>query len=82
MALAWAKDWSIFRGEQKDNDLIAEFNSLYSEQERRDIFATVTAMDFSNRCMNTLTGQYLKTDAASCDLGGPGEIDAAKKVRN
>ena len=59
VALAWARDWTLFRGEMPDPELVAEFESLYTEDERRDILATVTAMDFANRFMNTTTGDYL-----------------------
>ena len=59
IALAWARDWTLFRGEMPDQELVAEFESSYTEQERRDILATVTAMDFANRFMNTSTGDFL-----------------------
>jgi hypothetical protein len=59
VALAWARDWTLFRGEMPDQELVAEFESLYDEQERRDILATVVAMDFANRFMNTTTGDVL-----------------------
>ncbi len=63
VALAWARDWTLFRGEMPDEKLVQEFESLYNEQERRDILATVTAMDFANRFMNTTTGDVLDVEA-------------------
>ena len=59
VALAWARDWALFRGELPDPDLVREFESLYTEKERHDILAVVTTMDFANRFMNTLTGKVL-----------------------
>jgi hypothetical protein len=59
VALAWARDWALFRGEMPDEELVSEFESLYNEQERRDILATVTVMDFANRFMNSTTGDVL-----------------------
>ena len=59
MALSWARDWTIFRGSSPDADLTAEFEALYAEQERRDIVAVLTVMDFANRFNNTVTGKYL-----------------------
>jgi hypothetical protein len=50
---------------------VAEFESLYSEQERRDILAVVTATNFSNLFMNTLTRRYRDAEAASCKLPNP-----------
>jgi alkylhydroperoxidase family enzyme len=68
VALAWARDWTICRGAPSDRALVAEFESLYNEQERRDILAVVTAMDFSNLFMNSLTRRYRDAGAASCRL--------------
>ncbi len=59
VALAWARDWALFRDPMPDRELVEEFESLYNEQERRDILATVTIMDFANRFMNTTTGEIL-----------------------
>lgn len=39
--------------------MAAEFEKNWTEQERADILATVTAMDFANRFMNTATGDFL-----------------------
>lgn len=62
VALAWARDWALFRGEFPDRKLVVEFESLYTEQERHDILAVVTAMDFANRFNNTRTGKVLDLD--------------------
>jgi len=70
-ALAWARNWTICRGAPSDRAQVAEFEALYSEQERRDILAVVTAIDFSNLLMNTLTGQYRDAEGASCSLRSP-----------
>jgi alkylhydroperoxidase family enzyme len=71
VALAWARNWTVCRGAPSDRALVTEFESLYSEQERRDILAVVTAMDFSNLFMNTLTRRYRDAEAASCKLPNP-----------
>lgn len=71
VALAWARDWAICRGAPSDRALVAEFESLYNEQERRDILAVVTAMDFSNLFMNTITRRYRDAEAGSCGLQNP-----------
>lgn len=68
MALAWAREWTFTRGNVADPQILAEFNSLYNQRERSDILAVVTCMDFANRIMNTLTGQYLDLDASTCEL--------------
>lgn len=52
----------MFRGEFPDQDLVREFESLYSEQQRRDLLAVVTVMDFANRWNNTMTGQVLRLE--------------------
>ncbi len=69
VALAWARDWALFRGEMPDAELLAEFESLYTEQERRDILAVVTAMDFANRFMNTSTGDILVPPTEDSEAG-------------
>ena len=71
VALAWARNWTLCRGAPSDPALVTEFESLYSEQERRDILAVVTAMDFSNLFMNTLTRRYRDAEADSCKLPNP-----------
>lgn len=58
--MAWARDWATFRGEMPDAELVREFETLYSEQQRRDILAVVTVMDFANRWNNTITGRVLE----------------------
>jgi len=58
-ALSWARDWATFRGELPDQEVVEEFEQSYNEQERRDILAVVTVMDFANRFMNTTTGDFL-----------------------
>jgi hypothetical protein len=59
VALAWARDFAIFRGVVKDPAIVSEFEAIYDERQRRDVLAVVTAMDFANRFMNTATGDYL-----------------------
>lgn len=59
VALAWVRDWALFRGEFPDQELVQEFESLYTEQERRDILAVATTMDFANRFNNTFTRKVL-----------------------
>jgi hypothetical protein len=71
VALAWARNWTICRGAPSDPALVAKFESLYSEQERRDILAVVTAMDFPNLLMNTLTRRYRDAEATNCKLPNP-----------
>jgi hypothetical protein len=68
VALAWARNWTVCRGAPSDRALVTEFESLYSEQERRDILAVVTATDFSNLLMNTITRKYHDAEADSCRL--------------
>jgi hypothetical protein len=62
VALAWARDWTLFDGEFPDPDLVADFEANYSEQERRDILAVVTVMSFANKWNNTTTGLVLDED--------------------
>ncbi len=64
VALAWARDWAVFNGKTPDEELRAEFENLYTEQQRRDILAIITLQDFGNRFMNTLTGEVLEDPAA------------------
>jgi len=59
VALAWVRDFALFRGDFPDQDVVKEFEANYTEQERRDILAVVTVMGFANRFMNTTTGEVL-----------------------
>ena len=59
MALAWAREWARNRGQVTDQNLIREYESLYTEQQRRDILALCIIMDFANRWNNTFTGMVL-----------------------
>jgi len=59
VALEWARVWAISRGEVADSRVTAELESLYTEQERRDMLAVITAMDFANRFMNSTSGEVL-----------------------
>jgi len=71
VALEWARNWALTRGKFSDRKIVAEFESLYSEQERADILAVVTVMDFANRFANTITGQVLvqpTKDSLMCSL--------------
>ncbi len=60
-ALAWARDFAVFRGEFPDPEVVERFEAHYDEQKRHDILAVVTVMDFANRFMNTATGDVLKS---------------------
>jgi len=40
--------------------VVARFEQHYNEQERRDILAVVTVMDFANRFSNTLSREALE----------------------
>jgi hypothetical protein len=62
VALAWARDWALFRGKFPDQDLVREFESLYTDQQRRDILAVVTTMAFANYWNNTFTGRVLREE--------------------
>ena len=62
VALAWTRDYAIFNGEFPDPQIVREFESLYTEQQRRDILAVITIMSFANRFNNTFTGQVLEVD--------------------
>lgn len=59
VALAYARDWAVFRGYSPDDDLVKEYEALYTDQERRDLLAVLTIMDFANRTMNTITKKTL-----------------------
>lgn len=61
-ALEWARSWAISRGAVADSEVLTEFEALYTEQERRDILAVVTVMDFANRFMNSTSGEVLLVD--------------------
>jgi hypothetical protein len=62
VALAWARDWASSRGKVTDPEILQEFESLYTEQERRDILAVVTLMNFANTWNNTFTRRVLKEE--------------------
>jgi hypothetical protein len=70
VALSWARDWTIFDGSSPDAELTAEFESLYTEEQRRDIVAVLTVMSFSNHVINTMTGKYLDNP---WEVPNPGE---------
>lgn len=53
MALAYARDWTLFRGQMPDQELVDEYNRLYSESERHTLLAWMTVMYFNNRFNNT-----------------------------
>jgi len=59
VALAWTRDYALFNGDFPDPEVVEDFESEYTEQERRDILAVLTIMGFANRWMNTSTGQVL-----------------------
>ena len=80
VALEWARSWALTRGEVADSTVTAEFESLYTEQERRDILAVVTVMDFANRFMNSTSGEILDEPIRQAHLdrdqrGGPPGCD-------
>jgi len=60
VALAWTRDYALFNREFPDEELVEEFESLYTEQQRRDILAVLTIMGFANRWNNTFTGKMLE----------------------
>jgi alkylhydroperoxidase family enzyme len=68
VALEWARTWALSRGEVSDSTVTAEFESIYTEQERRDILAVVTVMDFANRFMNSTSGEVLLVDGAPAQV--------------
>jgi hypothetical protein len=39
--------------------VVEEFESMYTEQQRRDILAVLTVMGFANRFNNTFSGKVL-----------------------
>ena len=53
VALAYARDWTLFEGRMPDPELVAEFERLYPEERRRAILAWITAANFANRFNNT-----------------------------
>jgi hypothetical protein len=59
VALAWTRDYALFDGEFPDREVVEEFESLYTEQERRDVLAVLTVMGFANRFNNTFSGRVL-----------------------
>lgn len=67
VALAWARDWALYRGDCPDRELGSEFESLYTEKERRDLMAVVITQDFANRWNNTFTGMVLILPRESMD---------------
>jgi hypothetical protein len=69
VALEWARTWALSRGEVAEGSATDEFESLYSEQERRDILAVVTTMDFANRFMNSTSGEVLLPPRGSTSPG-------------
>ncbi len=59
MALAWTRDYALFDGDFPDQEMVEEFESLYTEQQRRDILAVLVVMGFANRFNNTFSGKVL-----------------------
>jgi len=53
VALAYARDWALFQGQTPDQELAAEFERSYSDEQRRSIQAWITAANFANRFNNT-----------------------------
>jgi hypothetical protein len=70
VALAYARDWALFRGQMPDPELVDEFNRLYSESERRSLLALMTTMYFTNRFNNTF-GRPLQLPQAYGSQAGP-----------
>jgi len=64
LALAWVRDWALFKGEFPDRELVKEYEAAYTEQQRRDILAVAVTMDFANRFMNSTTGKINRHEPA------------------
>ncbi len=62
------RDYALFRGEFPDEEVVAEFEANYNEQERRDVLAVITIMGFANKTMNTVTGDVLAEPQTAGDL--------------
>ncbi|MEW6080131.1 MAG: hypothetical protein AB1724_20160 [Thermodesulfobacteriota bacterium] len=56
VALQWVRTYLVFAGNFPDPDLSAEFDRLYSPEERVSIFAVFKLMLFFNMLMNTVAG--------------------------
>ena len=71
VALAYARDWALFRGQMPDQELVDEFNRLYSESERRALLALMTTMYFTNRFNNTFWKPLQLPQADDAPPAGP-----------
>jgi len=71
VALAYARDWALFRGEMPDQELVDEFNRLYSDSERRALLALMTTMYFTNRFNNTFWKPLQLPQAYDAPAGDP-----------
>ena len=74
VALAYARDWALFQGPPPDQELTAEFERLYSEEQRHSIQAWITAANFANRFNNSFSKPLKLPQAYS-----PSENPAAGK---
>lgn len=54
VALQWVKTYLLYEGAVPDFALAAEFESLFSDRDRVEIFAVFKLMLFFNMLMNTV----------------------------
>jgi hypothetical protein len=80
VALEWARYWVLSRGEFFDKKITTEFESLYTDRERHDILAVVTAMDWANRFANTTTGKVLVLSAKASEKDEDTDEESQRKV--
>ena len=62
VALMIVRDWVIFDGELPDEELVEEFETLYTEKEQKDIMALMEVQFFANRWNNTFNGKPYKQE--------------------
>ena len=65
VALMYARDYILFDGRPADEEIVREFQKLYSERERADILAMIKMMDFTNRFNNTWDRRRVPTKSES-----------------
>lgn len=61
VALMYARDYILFDGRLPDEEIVKEFEKLYSGRERADILAMIKIMDFANRFNNTWDRERVPT---------------------
>jgi len=79
VALAYARDWALFRGQMPDQELVDEYHRLYSESERRSLHALMTIMYFSNRFNNTFWKPLQLSPAYAPETSEPGASRPGQK---